>query len=108
MALAAEKQHWKSSRTSRCQTKPRAKSYKPVAHYDLVTNIGRVAADMLHDYSFSKGMYALTKDGNRMFGINVFQRVEHSAKNRVNRGKKDGRKKRALKKPSRTPAPGTA
>ena len=54
------------------------KSYKPVSHYDLTMNIRAVAGDMLHDYHFSNGMYALTKDGNRMFGVHVYQTDEPS------------------------------
>ena len=48
------------------------KSYKPVSHYDLATNIERVAAEMLKDFVFDGGMYALSKDGQRMFGVHIY------------------------------------
>jgi hypothetical protein len=47
-------------------------TYKTISHYDLVTNIERVACDMLRDYTFDKGMYALAKDGARMFGVHTY------------------------------------
>ena len=48
-------------------------TYKPVSHYDLATHIGRVAKEMLHDARLRDGLYALTKDGGRMFGVHVYE-----------------------------------
>ena len=47
-------------------------SYKPVSHYDLVLNIGQVAENLLSDYTFDKGRYALSQNGGRMFGIHIY------------------------------------
>ena len=48
------------------------KSYKPLGHYALVLTLGEVADKFLKDYEFDKGIYALSKDGQRMFGLHTY------------------------------------
>ena len=48
------------------------KSYKPLGHYPLVLTLGEVADKLLKDYEFDKGIYALSKDGQRMFGLHTY------------------------------------
>ena len=48
-------------------------SYKPVSHYDLATNLVKVAQDLLNGFTYSKSHYGLARDGNQLFGIHVFQ-----------------------------------
>jgi len=48
-------------------------SYKPVSHYDLATNLVKVAQDLLNGFTYSKSQYGLARDGNQLFGIHVFQ-----------------------------------
>ena len=46
-------------------------TYVPVSHFDLATNINKVANDMLcpHGYTFKEGRYGTARDGQRMFGL---------------------------------------
>lgn len=48
------------------------KSYKPVGHYQLVLSISEIAGKFLRDYEFDKGLYALSVDGQRMFGLHTY------------------------------------
>ncbi len=48
-------------------------SYKPVPHYDLAVNLGKVANDLLPGFSLRKSQFGLARNGNQLFGIHSYQ-----------------------------------
>jgi len=48
-------------------------TYKPVSHYDLATNLAKVSATLLRDYSLEKSNYGLARDGAQLFGVHTYR-----------------------------------
>lgn len=44
-------------------------SYTPLNHYDFAVNVKTVATNLLRDFTFAKEAYALSSNGNKMFGV---------------------------------------
>ena len=44
-------------------------TYTPLNHYDFALNVKTVASNMLRNFTFTKDAYALSSDGNKMFGV---------------------------------------
>ncbi|PWN06910.1 hypothetical protein [Rhodohalobacter mucosus] len=44
-------------------------SYTPLNHYDFAVNTRSVTSDLLRDFNFVKDNYALSRDGQKMFGV---------------------------------------
>jgi len=47
----------------------KTKTYTPLNHYDFAVNVKTVASNMLRDFTFAKEVYALSANGNKMFGV---------------------------------------
>jgi len=48
-------------------------TYKPVAHYDLSQNVIKMGNDLLKNKEWDSAQYAVTKDGQRFFGLFTFR-----------------------------------
>ena len=44
-------------------------TYQPLNHYDFACNVQQVASDLLSGYHFDGQQYALSSDGQKMFGV---------------------------------------
>ena len=53
-------------------------TYKPVSHYDLATNLAKVSATLLRDYSLEKSNYGLARDGAQLFGVHTYRNGSES------------------------------
>ena len=49
------------------------RTYKPVAHYDLATNLAEVSSGLLRGYEMQKAQYGLARDGNQMFAVHTYK-----------------------------------
>jgi len=47
----------------------KTKTFTPLNHYDFAVNVKAVASNMLRDFIFAKEAYALSANGNKMFGV---------------------------------------
>ncbi|MCH8549760.1 MAG: DUF932 domain-containing protein [Balneolaceae bacterium] len=47
-------------------------SYTPLNHYDFAVNVRTVTSDLLRDFTFNEDQYALSSDGQKMFGVLTF------------------------------------
>ena len=47
----------------------KTKTYTPLNHYDFAVNVKTVASNMLRDFTFAKEAYALSSNGNKLFGV---------------------------------------
>lgn len=56
-------------------------TYQPLNHYDFACNVQQVASDLLTDYRFDSQQYALSKDGQKMFGLITY--INPSSENEV-------------------------
>ena len=50
-------------------------TYTPLNHYDLAVNTAMIATDILKGYRFDGDSYALSADGQKMFGVLTFRKV---------------------------------
>ncbi|WP_409029375.1 DUF932 domain-containing protein [Gracilimonas sediminicola] len=53
----------------------KTKSYTPLNHYDFAVNILTIASDLLKGYRFDGDSYALSSDGQKMFGVISFRKI---------------------------------
>lgn len=53
----------------------RTESYTPLHHYDLAVNTLSIASDILKGYRFDGDSYALSSDGQKMFGVITFRKI---------------------------------
>ncbi|WP_020403851.1 DUF932 domain-containing protein [Gracilimonas tropica] len=53
----------------------KTKSYTPLNHYDFAVNILTIASDLLKGYRFDRDSYALSSDGQKMFGVITFRKI---------------------------------
>jgi len=51
----------------------KTQSYQPVSHYDLAINLGRIAQDLLRDFTMDRSQFGLARDGQQMFGVHTFK-----------------------------------
>ncbi len=49
------------------------RSYKPVAHHDLVNTLSSMAANLLPEFKLHSTQLGLTRDGAQLFGVHTFQ-----------------------------------
>lgn len=56
----------------------KTETYTPLNHYDFAVNVRTVASDLLREFTFSKDSYALSSDGNKMFGVLTFRSKSES------------------------------
>jgi len=47
----------------------KTETYTPLNHYDFAVNVKTVASNLLRDFTFAKEAYALSSNGNKMFGV---------------------------------------
>ena len=50
------------------------KTYTPLNHYDFAVNVLTIASDLLKDYRFDGDGYALSSDGQKMFGVLTYRK----------------------------------
>lgn len=50
----------------------KTQTYTPLNHYDFAVNVRSVTSDLLRDFSFVGDKYALSTDGQKMFGVLTF------------------------------------
>ncbi len=50
----------------------KTKTYTPLNHYDFAVNVRSVTSDLLRDFTFVGDNYALSSDGQKMFGVLTF------------------------------------
>lgn len=55
----------------------KTRSYTPLNHYDFATNTRNIASDLLQGFQFDGDSYALSSDGNKMFGVLTFRKNSH-------------------------------
>lgn len=53
----------------------KTKTYTPLNHYDFAVNILTIASDLLKGYRFDGDSYALSSDGQKMFGVITFRKI---------------------------------
>ena len=53
----------------------KTKSYTPLNHYDFAVNILTIASDLLKGYRFDGDSYALSSDGQKMFGVITYRKI---------------------------------
>lgn len=53
---------------------PKTDTYTPLNHYDFALNTLTIASDLLKDYQFDGDQYALSANGQRMFGILTYRK----------------------------------
>lgn len=49
-------------------------SYTPLNHYDFAINTRNIASNLLQGFQFDGDSYALSSDGNKMFGVLTFRK----------------------------------
>lgn len=49
------------------------RSYKPVAHHDLVNMLSSMAANLLPEFTLESTQLGLARDGQKMFGVHTFK-----------------------------------
>jgi hypothetical protein len=50
-------------------------TYTPLNHYDFSVNVLTIASDLLKGYRFDGDSYAISSDGQKMFGVITFRRI---------------------------------
>lgn len=50
-------------------------TYQPLNHYDFACNVQQVASDLLSGYRFDRQQYALSSDGQKMFGVITYRKT---------------------------------
>lgn len=50
-------------------------TYQPLNHYDFACNVQQVASDLLSSYRFDTQQYALSSDGQKMFGVLTYRKT---------------------------------
>lgn len=53
----------------------KTKTYTPLNHYDFAVNILTIASDLLKGYRFDGDSYALSSDGQKMFGVITYRKI---------------------------------
>jgi len=53
-------------------------SYTPLNHYDLAFNTQKIATDLLTGFSFAGDNYALSTDGQKMFGVITYHKQDEN------------------------------
>lgn len=53
----------------------KTKSYTPLNHYDFAVNILTIASELLKGYRFDGDSYALSSDGQKMFGVITYRKI---------------------------------
>ncbi len=51
------------------------KSYTPLSHYDFAVSVLTIASDLLKGYRFDGDNYALSSDGQKMFGVITYRKI---------------------------------
>jgi|TARA_R100000455_G_C6270947_1_gene126982 hypothetical protein len=54
-------------------------TYTPLNHYDFALNVYTVASDILKGYRFDGDSYALSSDGQKMFGVITYLKINPNA-----------------------------
>ena len=57
------------------ETPPKTETYTPLNHYDFALNTLTIASDLLKGYQFDGDSYALSSDGQKMFGVLTYRNV---------------------------------
>ena len=57
----------------------KTKSYTPLNHYALAVNTLTIASDILKGYRFDGDSYALSSDGQKMFGVITFRKINSTS-----------------------------
>ncbi|MFP8487637.1 DUF932 domain-containing protein [Gracilimonas sp. Q87] len=52
----------------------KTRSYTPLNHYDFAITTRNIASDLLQGFQFDGDSYALSSDGNKMFGVLTFRK----------------------------------
>jgi len=62
------------------ETPPKTNTYMPLGHYDFALNTLTIASDLLKGYQFDGDQYALSSDGQKMFGVLTYRNpsVQHN------------------------------
>jgi len=53
----------------------KTKSYTPLNHYDFAVSVLTIASDLLKGYRFDGDSYALSSDGQKMFGVITYRKI---------------------------------
>jgi len=53
----------------------KTRTYTPLNHYDFAVNILTIASDLLKGYRFDGDSYALSSDGQNMFGVITYRKI---------------------------------
>lgn len=53
----------------------KTKTYTPLNHYDFAVNVLTIASDLLKGYRFDGDSYALSSDGQKMFGVITYRKI---------------------------------
>lgn len=51
------------------------KTYTPLNHYDFAVNVLTIASELLKGYRYDGDSYALSSDGQKMFGVITFRKI---------------------------------
>jgi hypothetical protein len=57
----------------------KTESYTPLNHYALAVNTLSIASDILKGYRFDGDSYALSSDGQKMFGVITFRKINSTS-----------------------------
>lgn len=49
-------------------------TYQPLNHYDFAHNILTIASDLLNGYQFDSDQYAMSNDGQKLFGVITYRK----------------------------------
>ncbi len=53
----------------------KTRTYTPLNHYDFAVNVLTIASDILKGYRFDGDAYALSSDGQQMFGVITYRKI---------------------------------
>jgi hypothetical protein len=59
-------------------TPPRTRTYTPLGHYDFAVNVLTIASEILKGYIFDGDAYALSSNGQKMFGVITYRKIKQS------------------------------
>lgn len=55
---------------------PQTPTYTPLGHYDFAVNVLTIASEILKGYIFSGDAYALSTNGQKMFGVITYRKIK--------------------------------
>lgn len=71
---------------------PKTKTYTPLNHYDFAVNVLTIASDLLNGYQFDGDQYALSSDGQKMFGVLTYKKKSSQKEDLKNTGSENNYK----------------